>query len=288
MDDIGPFLFITLRFFIAAIAIIPLAIWEQRRTMAAISQADMTAANAAGAPSMINKKLTGSMVVVGIVFFIGMSMQQVGLLATTVTNAGMLTGLYVIMVPIIAFVFMRQHVPTIVWPCALAATAGIWMLGGGGFDRFNWGDAIVVLGAWFAALHVIIIGQTAMSSARPVFIAMGQFAVGGVIALVLFIIARLLDWSFEPAVSYQTLLNAMPEVLYAAVIAGAAAFTLMAVCQQYTPASDAAILLSSEALFAAICGAIILGERLDWLGYIGCAILFSAIAIISFVSESRQ
>lgn len=277
MDSIGPFLFIALRFAIAATAILPLAIWEARRAQP----------NENGTNGLVRKDLVG-IVWTSLIFFVAMSMQQVGLLATTVTNAGMLTGLYVVMVPIIVFVFLSERPPALIWPCAAAATFGIWLLGGGGFDRFTWGDVVVLIGAVFAAMHVIAVGRVASRSGRPIAIAVSQFAIGAVIATAVFGLTRWFDWSLEPPVTSATIFQALPEILYAALVAGAAAFTLMAVCQQFTPSPDAAILLSSEALFAALGGALFLGERLDMVGYIGCAILFGAIVLVSFASAKAE
>ena len=277
MDSIGPFLFIALRFALAALAIVPLAIWEAKRAPT----------NTAGSTGLLKSDVWG-IAWVSTIFFIAMSLQKVGLLATTVTNAGMLTGLYVVMVPIIVFLFLSERPPALIWPCAVAATFGIWLLGGGGFDRFTWGDVVVLIGAVFAALHVIAVGLVVTRSKRPIAVAVSQFAIGSVIAIVAFGTARWFDWQHEPAVTTATLYQALPEILYAALVAGAAAFTLMAVCQQFTPAPDAAILLSSEALFAALGGAIFLGERLDVLGYLGCAILFGAIVLVSFASAKSE
>lgn len=277
MDSIGPFLFIALRFALAALAILPLAVWEANRATP----------NETGSTGLARRDFFG-IVWVSIIFFIAMALQQVGLLATTVTNAGMLTGLYVVMVPIIVFLFLSERPPALIWPCAVAATIGIWLLGGGGFDRFTWGDVVVLIGAVFAALHLIAVGRVATRSKRPIAIAVSQFAIGAIIATAAFGVTRWFDWQHEPAVSTATLYQALPEILYAALVAGAAAFTLMAVCQQFTPAPDAAILLSSEALFAALGGAIFLGERLDLLGYLGCAILFGAIVLVSFASAKAE
>jgi len=277
MDSIGPFLFIALRFALAALAILPLAIWEAKRSTS----------NNENSWGLERKDVLG-IIAVSLIFFVAMSLQQVGLLATTVTNAGMLTGLYVVMVPIIVVILFAERQPALVWPCAAAATFGIWLLGGGGFSRFTWGDWVVLIGALFAALHLIAVGRVATSSGRPIALAVSQFALGAVISTGAFMIARWFDWQFEPAVSSETLYQALPEILYAALVAGAAAFTLMAVCQQFTPAPDAAILLSSEALFAALGGAIFLNERLDILGYLGCFILFISIAVVSFSSAKDE
>ncbi|MEE9313196.1 MAG: DMT family transporter [Rhizobiaceae bacterium] len=272
MDDIGPFLFMTMRFLLAALAILPFAIWE---------------GNKAGAKSLSRNEWL-SAIAVGLLFFTAMAMQQLGLLATSVTNAGVLTGLYVVLVPIIVLGVFKEQQPKIIWPAAAAAFFGIWLLGGGGLDKLTWGDWIIIIGALFAALHVIAMGRTVTDLRRPALLASAQFAISGILAAVGFAISRAMEYSFEPPFSLATTIAAGPEILYAALFAGALAFTIMAVCQQYTSASNAAILLSSEALFAALAGAIFLDERLTPMGYLGCGILFAAIVVVSVAAAKLE
>ena len=271
MRDIGPFTFVGVRFVIAALAVLPLVLLlERRSTQPALSARD-----------------AGTIIFTGLIFFTAMILQQIGLLATSVTNAGMLTGLYVVLVPIIAFVALKIAQPVIIWPCAALAFTGIWMLGGGGVDRFTWGDWIILVSAFFAALHVLAVDWSVRRHRRPYALALGQFVVVGVAGLAGLVVVRLIGWSYEPAISIATLTAAAPELLYAALLAGALAFTIMSVCQQYSAPATAAILLSSEALFAALGGAVLLGERLDVIGYAGCGLLFAAIVIVS-VASARQ
>lgn len=273
MKDIGPFLFVALRFCIAAGAVLPFAIWEWRR---------------AGAPKALWPGVWRGGLVMGALFFTGMIFQQVGLLTTSVTNAGMLTGLYVVLVPLIAFVAMREAQPVIVWTCAAMAFAGVWLLGGGTLGGFATGDFLMLICAFFWALHVLAVGRIVRNVHLPVTLAVLQFAVTGFCGLVGFAVVRALDWSLEPALSAQKLVAAAPEVLYAALVAGAFAFTLQVIAQRYARPADAAILLSSEALFAAIGGALLMGERLLATGYVGCALLFVAIVIVSVAAAKRD
>ncbi|MEP0940315.1 MAG: DMT family transporter [Rhizobiaceae bacterium] len=279
MEDIGPFTFMTLRFALAALAIVPFAYFEWRRVAASGNR-----------QSLLTFRDWQAIFTVGLMFFAAMLFQQVGLLATTVTNAGILTGLYVVLTPLIAFFALGQNQPKLVWPAALLAFCGIWLLGGGGggggggnsgLANLNWGDWLILLGAVFAALHVLAMGHAVTDLRRPALVACAQFAISGLFAAIGLGVVRLLDWSYEPAISTQTLIAATPEILYAALFAGALAFLLMAICQQYARPSDAAILMSSEALFAAAAGAILLGERLTIIGYFGALLLFSAIVLVS-------
>ncbi|EFL91023.1 DMT family transporter [Ahrensia sp. R2A130] len=272
MEDIGPFAFMMLRFGVAGLAVLPFAIWEARRHNA----------------RPINAKTWRNATAVGLFFFVAMALQQIGILGTTVTNAGILTGLYVVLTPIILRVLLGETQQWIIWPAALMAFCGIYLLGGGGLGELTWGDGVIIISAIFAAGHVIAMDRAVTGADRPGAVACVQFVVSAALSAVGFIIARALNWWAEPALSTQTLWNAAPEIAYAALLAGALAFTLMAVCQQYTRAADAAVLLSSEALFAALGGALLLGERLSIIGYAGCALMFAAIIVVSVVSARLE
>lgn len=273
MEHIGPFLFVALRFCIAAAVVVPFAWFEWRR-------------RGDDAPQFTEALRGGC--IMGALFFSGMIFQQVGLLTTSVTNAGMLTGLYVVLVPLIAFAVLREAQPGIVWTCAALAFAGVWLLGGGTLGGFALGDFLMLICALFWAMHVLAVGKIVREVNLPVVLATLQFAVTGLCGLIGFIIVRWIDWSLEPAVSTTAVLSAAPEILYAAIVAGGFAFTLQVIGQRYTRPADAAILLSSEALFAALGGAILLADRLSLTGYLGCAMLFAAIVIVSVNAAKRD
>lgn len=262
MEDIGPMLFMTLRFFIAGLCVLPFAIGELNK------------ANRKFEISLVRQFLP-----VAAIFFTAMAAQQVGLLATSVTNAGFLTALYVVLVPLILLIVFRERQVWIIWPAALIALVGIFLLSGGEVTALTWGDWLVMGGAVFAALHVIYIGRIGIASGLPVTMATTQFFLSSAFAAIGYFITPHLG-IFEPAANLTIIKNALPEILYAAVFAGALAFTLMAVGQRYTSAATAAILLASESLFAALFGAILLSERLSLLGYFGCAMIFASLVIV--------
>jgi drug/metabolite transporter (DMT)-like permease len=255
MQAIGPLLFIGLRFVVATVAIMPFAMREGRRAARPVRRAEWLA-----------------FAMIGLLLFAGMTAQQIGLLTTSVTNSGFLTGLYVVIVPFIAVVLFRQWPHPLVWPAALAALAGIWLLSGGSIGAFTIGDWLTILCALIWALQVIYTGRYAVASGRPVTLAVTQFAVCGVLALFFAFFLEPIGWAAIRA--------AMPEILYAGVIAGGAAFTLQAVGQRYTTAPQAAIFLSTEAVFAALFGAIFLGERLPLEALAGCGLIFAAILLV--------
>jgi len=252
MEAIGPMLFIALRFLVAALSMLPAAIIEGRRTKRRLVASDWM-----------------NFAFIGVLLFAGMTAQQIGLETTTVTNSGFLTGLYVVMVPFISVLLFRQWPHPVVWPAALLALAGIWLLSGGAIDTLRPGDWLTILCAFFWALQVIAIGKGAAGAGRPVTLAVTQFAVCAALAFACAIPLERIDFGAISA--------AMPEILYAGIFSGGIAFTLQAIGQRYTTAPQAAIFLSSESVFAALFGAAFLGERIGTSGFVGCALIFLAI-----------
>jgi drug/metabolite transporter (DMT)-like permease len=263
MEAIGPFFFVGLRFGVAGVSMLPFAWREARRSGQRLSPEDWRA-----------------FAFIGALLFGGMVAQQTGLMTTTVTNSGFLTGLYVIMVPLFAVILFRQWPHPVIWPAALLALIGIWFLSGGKIAALTTGDWLTVLCAAFWALQLIFISRHANHTGRPVTLAVVQFAVCGVLGLLIALGFETIDWS--------AVRIAAPEILYTGIFSGGLAFTLQAVGQRYTTAPQAAIFLASEAVFAALFGIWLLGERLPATGFLGCALIFSAILIVEFIPALYQ
>lgn len=274
MDDIGPMLFIALRFLLAGIAVAPFAYAEMRRKNITSMSGEIM-------------RFKGSFFLVGLAFFLGMAFQQVGLIGTSVTNAGFLTALYVIMVPIIMVSVLRVAQPFIIWPASILALVGIYLLSGGDLASLNSGDILIIICALFWAAHVILTGRIGQKTDLPVTMATLQFFVTSFLALLGFGIANILGLG-ESLPSANQFIGALPEILFAGLIAGGLGFTLQAVGQRYTSESAAAVLISTESLFAALFGAMFLGERLQNLGYIGCGLIFVAILMVELMPRKAE
>jgi len=255
MEAIGPFLFTGLRFTLATLAILPFALREGRR-----------------AERTLTTKNRLAFVWVGLMLFGAIIFQQIGLLTTTVTNSGFLTGLYVVLTPLFAVILFRHWPHPIVWPAALTAMAGIWFLSGGNATAFALGDWLTVVAAGFCALQLIFIGRAAAPTGRPLTLAVTQSGVVAVLGLTIALAVEPIQW--------QAIRLALPEILYAGIFSGGLAFTLQIIGQRYTTAPQAAIFLSSEAVFAGLFGALFLGERLPASGLLGCSLIFLAIIAI--------
>jgi len=194
-----------------------------------------------------------------------------------VTNASFLTGLYVVLVPVISVVFLRRRPHWIIWPAAILTLCGILLLSGGNLSTISTGDLLIIVCAFFLAIQITLTGLYVASSGRPLALAASQFAVcalGGSLA----------GASFEP-ISFDALSRAIPELLYGGLLSSGLAFVLQIVAQRYTTGSQAAIFMSSEALFGALFGAVLLAETVPAIGYVGCAMMFCAMLAVELVPE---
>lgn len=260
MKAIGPFWFIGLRFAVATIVVLPF-VWQENRK----------------AKRPLTRRHLSSFFLVGVALFGGAATQQIGLLTTTVTNSSFITGLYVVFVPLIAVVFLRRPPHWVVWPGALMALAGIYLLSGGSFSRLTGGDLLTVVCAVFWAVQITLAGSAVKETGRPLGLSATQFAVTAVAALVIAMVT-------EP-ISIADIRAALGEILYVGIFSSGLAFVLQVIGQRYTTAPQAAIFLSSEALFGASLGALLLGETMGPLGYLGCALMFTAMLAVELVPE---
>jgi drug/metabolite transporter (DMT)-like permease len=267
MTDIGPFLFIAARGAIAALALAPLALLELRHLK---RDAGRPAIDYSG---LIKLGLTG-----GLFFFLGAALQQTGLLTATVTNAGFLTGLYVIITPFIVWMTAGRAPRSVVWTAVAMAFIGTWALGGATVGGLSQGDVLIAICAVFWAIHIVVTSQSPRFGA-PVAFNCIQFAVVATIATVIAIL-------FEP-ISVDALARASGAILYVGLLSSALTFTLLAMAMKHTPASEAAVLVSMETLFAALAGALLLGERLTPVGWFGAGLLFSATLLVQLAPRPK-
>lgn len=264
MDRVGPLLFVGLRFAIAFLTILPLA-WRETR---------------AADQSLASREHYGFLLV-GLTLFGGEVTQQIGIMTIPVTHSGFLTGLYVVMVPFLGLAMFRQLPHPVVWPAAASALVGIFLLSGGQFGGLGKGDWLTILCAAFWALQILFV--TRFVGGRPMTLSATQFAVCAVLSLA--------GAAVTEPLSGPAILAAGPELLFAGIFSSGIAFTLQIVGQRHTTAPQAAIFLSSEALFAAFFGALFLGERMTLASYAGCLLIFAAmvgVEVVPMLMEIRR
>ena len=173
--------------------------------------------------------------------------------------------------PVICTFVYKQTLSRWIFPAALMSIAGIWLMSGGRLDGLSFGDVLIIICSLVFSVQVSLIGQVVKHLKTPFMLSVLQYASVMVAALIGAI-------AFEHP-TLEGLQAAMWPILYAGVMSGAIAYTLQVVAQQYTTAADSAIIMSGESVFAAIAGALMLGERLTLTQYYGCALISIAIVI---------
>jgi drug/metabolite transporter (DMT)-like permease len=264
MDHIGPYLYSGLRFALGSVCLLPLVL---RRP----------ASGPPPEPLLTRGLLQGGMVM-GVALALGINLQQVGLLFTSVTHSGFITGLYVIVVPLLGL-FMGHKTGLGTWLGCLLAVIGMFLLSVGDDFQVASGDWLQLIGAFVWGAHVILVGLFA-SRHDPIRLAFLQFVTCSVISMVLALI-------FEP-IEISAIIAAGPALLYGGLIAVGIGYTLQVVAQKHAIASHAAIIFSLEAVFAAIAGAWLLGEALQLKGYVGCALMLAGMLLAQLWPRKAQ
>jgi len=203
------------------------------------------------------------------------------MLTTTATNAGFLTALYVAMVPVVMWAVSRHRPSLAVIAACAVSLAGAWLLAGkSGAAGWNRGDALVLAADVFFAVQIILVPRFLARGDRPMLLSFLQYAVSGVAGLALSPIFEPFDGSGIKA--------AYAEILYAGLLSGGVAFTLQIVAQRHTPAAEAAIIMSLESVFAAIAGAVLLGDRLSGRGVAGCVLILAGVLLVQLAPLWRR
>jgi len=255
MTGVGPFLFTGTRFWLGALVVLPLAMRETAHLGRRLGRRDWT-----------------GFAVAGVALFAGAILQQIGIQTTTVTNAGFLTVLYVPIVSIGGFAILHQHPHWSVWPAGLACVIGTYLLSGARALAIGSGEFLELCGAFFWAAHVHAVGYFGRKSGTPVTLACVQFAVAGTLGLAWALVT-------EP-VTPAGLAENWIEIAYSGAASAGLGFTFQVIAQRHTSPAEAAVLLSSETLFAALAGAVILGERLMGGQWLGGGLVFIAICAV--------
>jgi drug/metabolite transporter (DMT)-like permease len=265
MEHVGPFAYTAVRFALGSIALLPLVFVERRaaRHDAAATPAGLPAAPTASAARPISP-LTGGLIA-GTVLFGGAILQQAGLVWTTAGKAGFVTGLYVVLVPLVGLLW-GQHPGWPRWLGAALAAAGLFLLSVTRSFALERGDLLVLVGALFWTAHVHIVGWLSPRT-RPVALSCVQFAVCSVVSGIVML--------FTERVTAVSLVRAGVPILYGGLVSVGVAYTLQVVAQRRAPPAHAAILLSLETVFAALGGWLVLGERLSPRGLAGCILMLA-------------
>ena len=258
MAGVGPLTFTGIRFLLGTAIVAPLA-WREWQILSSRG-ARLLPADALG------------VAVLGVLLLLGAALQQIGMISTTVTNAGFLTALYVPLVPLLAWLILGTNPHWSVWPTSIGCLAGTWLLSGVQAVEPAVGDLWVIASSVFWALHVLFVGRLAERIAAPFLVACGQFLVCGLLGL--------LGAGLTETITASGMRQALLPIVYAGVVSVAIGFTAQVVGQRYAQAADAAIILSAETVFAALFGFLLMGDRLNASGMVGCALILTCIVVV--------
>jgi len=250
---LNPFFFNGLRFITGALVLLPFLKFTG------------TSKTQIGRNSTASRKDAAFILMLGLLLFSAAALQQVGIRYTTAANAGFITGLYVVLVPLILALVFRQPQAWTTWVASLLAALGLYLLSVQGGFRLALGDTLELLGALLWACHVIWLGRL-VQRVEVLPLAIVQYLVCGVLSLLTAWATGGLDWTALPGVWWT--------VFYTGILSIGLGYTLQAVGQKTAPAADAAILLSGEAVFAAFFGWMLLGETLTARQLLGCGLMF--------------
>jgi drug/metabolite transporter (DMT)-like permease len=260
MDFVGPYTFNGVRFALGSLSLIPLLVFT--------ANGSSRRATGIAAPPGLMKTVAGG-ALAGAALFLGASFQQVGLVYTTAGNAGFITGLYVVIVPLMGLIWgQRPGLGT--WVGAILATVGLYFLSVTDSFTIAYGDFLELVGAFFWAGHVHIIGWLSRRI-HPLRIAFVQFATCSTLSLVAAILLEDITWAGIEA--------ALLPILYGGLMSVGIAYTLQVVAQKEAHPAHAAIILSLEAVFAALGGWMLLNELLSLRGMLGCALMLAGMLL---------
>ena len=258
MDEIGPFTFNAVRFFVGFLAIAPLVILFEIKKFKSEFRLDF-------------KTFVILSLLIGLSLFLGSALQQVALLYTDVANAAFFTIFYVPMVPIIIFLFKRKSIHWSVWPSVILCLIGGYLLTNFYDATVRLGDTLVVLGALFWSTHIIFTGIIVTKYNLPL-------TLGAVQTLIVALFSFFAGLIYEEFI-FENILKEIYSILYAGILSGGFAFVLQIYAQKNISPAPAAIIFSLEGVFATIAAWILLDQILGINNLLGCFFILSGVLL---------
>ncbi|MFC1852563.1 DMT family transporter [candidate division CSSED10-310 bacterium] len=268
MEYVGPFIFNGIRFALGSLVLVPYLVLQRKKRRS---------------PQGLTRERDRKILVfggglTGIILFLGATLQQVGIVYTTAGKAGFLTGLYVIIVPLIG-IFLGQRILFGTWLGALSAAVGLYLLCMTGKLSLSLGDSLVFVSALFWAVHCHILSWLSpkVGAIRLAFL---QFTICSLFSMLFALLYE--------TISLQGIFDAAVPILYGGLLSVGVAYTLQVIAQKEAHPSHAAIILCLESAFAVLGGWLILNEMLSFRGLIGCGFMFAGMILSQLQIENRS
>jgi drug/metabolite transporter (DMT)-like permease len=216
--------------------------------------------------------------VMGVFLTGGYIFQTLGLEETTASNTGFITGLFVVLTPVLGAVLLRQSIPLVAWAAAGVAALGLWLLAGAGTD-FNFrGDGLVLVCAFSLAAHILATASAVKKYDVGALLAI-QLGVVGLVSLAIGAAAGDLE-APEGATVWSAL-------IVTSLIASALGFFVQTFAQQHAPPARTALILAAEPAFAGFFGWLLNDERLSATGWVGAVLIMTAIVAVEIIPRFR-
>ncbi|MEP9326245.1 DMT family transporter [Paraburkholderia phymatum] len=263
LDSIGPFLFTGLRFLLGAFVV--LIAWSIARRR---KPADARDAAASLSPSA-SPALWRDGALLGLLVAVSISCQQIGLQYTKVANAGFISSLYVVIVPLMGVV-LRHQTGIGVWLGATLAALGMYFLSVDEHFSIVYGDWLQLAGSLVISAQVVLVSRFARRH-DPLALALVQFVVCAVVSLAV-------GLAVDP-LRIGDIVRAAPAILYGGALSVGVAYTIQVVAQKHAAPAHAAVIFSMEGVFAALAGWLVLGETLAPRALLGCALMLAGLIV---------
>ena len=258
MDNIGPFTFNAVRFFVGFLAIIPLAFLFEVKKFKSEFELDF-------------KTFLILSFLIGLSLFLGSALQQVALLYTDVANAAFFTIFYVPMVPIIIYLFKKKSIHWSVWPSVILCLIGGYLLTNFYNATVRLGDTLVILGALFWSTHIIFTGIIVTKYNLPL-------TLGAIQTLLVAVFSFVIGLIYEEFI-IENIFSEIDSILYAGVLSGGFAFVLQIYAQKNITPAPAAIIFSLEGVFATIAAWFLLNQILGINNLLGCFFILCGVLL---------
>ncbi|MGE5581232.1 MAG: DMT family transporter [Bacillota bacterium] len=249
----GSFTFNGIRFALGSLSLLPLLLYSSKKE------------SGNGSNTQTKTSALPAGIIAGFILFLGASLQQLGLVSTSAGKAAFITGLYIVLVPLLG-IFLKHRTHPAAWLGVFMAAVGLYFLSVTGRFIIVKGDLLELAGSFFWAVHILVIDHFT-KKVDALRLCIIQFLTCAVLSLGAAVIFEI--------ISLHGLMRAAIPILYGGVCSVGVAYTLQVFGQRHAKPAHSAIILSMETVFAALGGLIILGENLGGRGYLGCLLMLA-------------
>ncbi len=257
MDHVGPMTFTGIRMLLGAAVLTPMVMINGKKNERTATQ---------------RHEQVKAGIICGLWLFIASVLQQIGLVSTTAGKAGFITALYVVLVPVTAWLLFRKHPGTMIWVSVALAVAALYLLCMAGKNEtgLQTGDLLVIGCAVCFTGQILSVDHFAprVSGIR---LARDEFLVTGGLSMIIALFTETIEW--------EGIREALIPILYTGIMSSAVGYTLQIYGQRDTDPTIASLLMCLESVFAVLTGALLLGEKMTGWEKIGCAVMFAAVIL---------